>query len=332
MTDLKKLKVGVIGTGVLGRYHTNLYRLNPKVELVGLYDSSFKAATDVAQEFNTRAFSNLDELVDSCEALTVAVPATGHYDVVIPLLDKGKHVLVEKPIAAEVNHAREMVDLANRKHVVLAVGHVERFNPAMDFLEKNKENTLFIEAHRLSKYPSPRPGLHRRGTEVSVVLDLMIHDIDLVLSMVDQEIEKIDAVGVPILSNTEDIANIRLKFVNGAVANITASRVSAMPMRKFRVFQKDSYISMDVATSTGVIYHKGYLGVGKKIINCDQKNALGEEIDNFVTAVIITKNTGVYTPPRVTGEQGLHALEVAEAICKEIQAYNKKYGLYKFQK
>ena len=168
--------------------------------------------------------------------------------------------------------------------------------------------------------------------EVSVVLDLMIHDLDLVLNMVGQEIEKFDAVGVPILSKTEDIANVRIKFVNGAVANITASRISAAPMRKFRVFQTDSYISMDYATSTGVIYRKGFLGVGKKDIKCTNTNALADEINNFVDAVIATKAAGKIVPPRVTGEQGLRALELADAICREMQEYNSKYGLYKFKK
>lgn len=331
MSEDRKLRVGVIGTGVLGRYHTNLYKSNPDVNLVGIYDTSAKAAQAVAEEFGTVAFENVLDLVDQCEALTVAVPATLHYETVMPLLAKNKHVLVEKPIAAEVKHAQEMVALAKEKGVVLAVGHVERFNPAMDFLEKNKQNTIFIEAHRLSKYPAPRPGLYRRGTEVSVILDLMIHDIDLVLTMVGQEIEKFDAVGVPILSKTEDIANVRLKFVNGAVANITASRISAGPMRKFRVFQTDSYISMDYATSTGVIYRKSALGVGKKEVNCNHTNALGDEIANFVNAAIATRDTNIYTAPKVTGDQALKALQVADAICKETQAYNSRYKLYHFK-
>jgi predicted dehydrogenase len=332
MANEPKLKVGVVGTGVLGKYHTNLYRSAPHADLVGIYDSDPKVAADAAKQFNVQAFQNLDELVERCDALTVAVPATFHYDTVMPILAKGRHVLVEKPIASDVTQAREMVKLANEKGLVLAVGHVERFNPAMDFLEKNRNNTLFIEAHRLAKYPPPRPGHLRRGTEVSVVLDLMIHDLDLVLNMVGQEIEKFDAVGVPILSKTEDIANVRIKFVNGAVANITASRISAGPMRKFRVFQTDSYISMDYATSTGVIYRKGFLGVGKKDIKCTNTNALADEINNFVDAVIATKAAGKIVPPRVTGEQGLRALELADAICREMQEYNSKYGLYKFKK
>ena len=260
----EKLKVGVIGTGVLGRFHTKLYSENKKVELVGVYDAMPAAAEKVAKEFGTKVFSSEEALADACDALTIAVPATMHHDSAMPLIAKGKHILVEKPIDSDVAAAREMVEAAKEKGIVFAVGHVERFNPAMDYLEKHRTKTLFIEAHRLAKYPPPRPGQLRRGTEVSVVLDLMIHDLDLILTMVGEEVERFDAVGVPILSNTEDIANVRLKFKNGAVANVTASRVSAEPMRKFRVFQTDSYTSMDYAAKTGKILRKGFLGVGKK--------------------------------------------------------------------
>lgn len=328
----EKLKVGVIGTGVLGRYHTKIYSEKPDIDLVGVYDISPKASAAVAREFDTAAFPSIPELAEQCDALIIAVPATKHYETAMPLLESGKHLLVEKPIASEVPHAREMVETAEKKGLVLAVGHVERFNPAMDFLERHQTKTLFIEAHRLAKYPPPRPGQSRRGTEVSVVLDLMIHDLDLVLTMVGEEVEKFDAVGVPILSNTEDIANVRLKFVNGAVANITASRVSAEPMRKFRVFQTDSYTSMDYATKKGVILRKGFLGVGKKALNLDDTNALADEITDFVNAVTETKRTGILKEPRVPGRQGLRALSLAVAICDEIKAYNTKYGVYKFKK
>ena len=285
----EKLKVGVIGVGVLGRFHTKLYKENPNVELVGVFDVSSAAAKKVADEFGGRPF-------------------------------------------ATVPQAKEMVAAAEAKKIVFGVGHVERFNAAMDFLEKNRSNTLFIEAHRLAKYPPPRPGLHRRGTEVSVVLDLMIHDLDLVLTMVGSEVERFDAVGMPVLSKTEDIANVRLKFKNGAVANVTASRVSAEPMRKFRVFQTDSYISMDYAKSTGKIIRKSFLGVAFKKVNLCEKNALAAEIADFVDAVRKTKEGPVLFQPKVTGSQGLRALELAAAITEEIDSYNRKYDLYRFRK
>ena len=328
----EKLKVGVIGVGVLGRFHTKLYKENPNVELVGVFDVSSAAAKKVADEFGVRPFASEAELAAQCDALTVAVPATNHYETAMPLIEMGKHLLMEKPLAATVPQAKEMVAAAEAKKIVFGVGHVERFNAAMDFLEKNRSNTLFIEAHRLAKYPPPRPGLHRRGTEVSVVLDLMIHDLDLVLTMVGSEVERFDAVGMPVLSKTEDIANVRLKFKNGAVANVTASRVSAEPMRKFRVFQTDSYISMDYAKSTGKIIRKSFLGVAFKKVNLCEKNALAAEIADFVDAVRKTKEGPVLFLPKVTGSQGLRALELAAAITEEIDSYNRKYDLYRFRK
>ena len=327
-----KLKVGVIGVGVLGRFHTKLYKENPNVELVGVFDVSSAQAAKIGEEFGVKAFSSEAELAAQCDALTVAVPATNHYETAMPLIKMGKHLLMEKPLAATGAQAKELVAAAEKKGIVFGVGHVERFNAAMDFLEKNRSNTLFIEAHRLAKYPPPRPGMHRRGTEVSVVLDLMIHDLDLVLTMVGSEVERFDAVGMPVLSKTEDIANVRLKFKNGAVANVTASRVSSEPMRKFRVFQTDSYISMDYAKSTGRIIRKSFLGVAVKKVNLCEKNALAAEIADFVDAVRRSQEGPVLYQPKVTGAQGLRALELAEAITSEIDAYNRKYDLYRFRK
>ena len=328
----EKLKVGVIGVGVLGRFHTKLYLENPNVELVGVFDVSSAAAAKVAREFGVKSFSSEAELAAQCDALTVAVPATNHYETAMPLIEMGKHLLMEKPLAATGSQAKELVSAAEKHRIVFGVGHVERFNAAMDFLEKNRSNTLFIEAHRLAKYPPPRPGMHRRGTEVSVVLDLMIHDLDLVLTMVGSDVERFDAVGMPVLSKTEDIANVRLKFKNGAVANVTASRVSSEPMRKFRVFQTDSYISMDYAKSTGRIIRKSFLGVAMKKVNLCEKNALAAEIADFVDAVRKSKEGPMLYQPKVTGSQGLRALELAEAITKEIDSYNKKYDLYRFRR
>ena len=328
----EKLKVGVIGVGVLGRFHTKLYKENPDVELVGVFDVSSAQAAKIGAEFGVKTFGSEAELAAQCDALTVAVPATNHYETAMPLIEMGKHLLMEKPLAATGVQAKEMVAAAEKKGIVFGVGHVERFNAAMDFLEKNRSNTLFIEAHRLAKYPPPRPGMHRRGTEVSVVLDLMIHDLDLVLTMVGSEVERFDAVGMPVLSKTEDIANVRLKFKNGAVANVTASRVSSEPMRKFRVFQTDSYISMDYAKSTGKIIRKSFLGVAFKKVNLCEKNALAAEIADFVDAVRKSKEGPVLCQPKVTGAQGLRALELAEAITSEIDAYNRRYDLYRFRK
>ena len=326
MSETKKIRVGVIGVGALGRHHARLYNLSDNAEVVGIYDVCAGNAAKVAEEFGLKVFSDWRELADQCEALSVAVPATYHAETTIPLLEMGKHVLIEKPIAASVAEAETMVRTARANRVVLGVGHVERFNPAMDFLEKYAANTRFIEAHRLACYPPPRPGQHRRGTEVSVVMDLMIHDIDLVLSMVDSEIERIDAVGIPVLSGTEDIVNVRIKFQNGSCANMTASRVSQEPQRRFRVFQEDSYISMDYGKHCGMVLKRNKLGLARKDVNLDEKNALAAELEDFLTAVRKTLASDIVYDTKVPGEHGLRALRVASQIEETARAYNERYG------
>lgn len=329
MSDGEKLKVGVIGVGALGRHHARLYNLSENAEVVGIFDVSGETARKVGDEFQLKVFSSEEALAEQCDALSVAVPATFHYASTMPLLKMKKHVLVEKPIAASVAEAEAMVQCAAENQVVFGVGHVERFNPAMDFLEKYKANTRFIEAHRLALYPPPRPGMHRRGTEVSVVLDLMIHDIDLVLRMVNSEVERFDAVGIPVLSKTEDIVNVRIKFKNGSCANMTASRVSQEPQRRFRVFQEDSYISMDYGQHTGMVLKRNRIGLARKDVNLDEKNALAAELEDFIAAVKATRSTGVLHSTKVPGVQGLAALKLATAIEEEIRRYNNHYG-FKF--
>ncbi len=320
------LKIGIIGTGALGRHHTRLYKNIKDVEVIGVYDVNTETAENIAKEFSVTNYPDMNELVNKCDALSVAVPATKHYDVAVPLLKQKKHLLIEKPLAANIEEAEEMVRLANENNVVLGVGHVERFNPAMAFLESKKQNTRFIEAHRLALYPPPRPGQHRRGVEVGVVLDLMIHDIDLVLNMVDSDVEKIDAVGIPVLSTTEDIANVRIQFENGAVANLTASRISQDPTRRFRVFQNDAYISMDYGKHNGVISKKEGSSIAQEKIDLDEYNALELELADFATSVINTITTGKIVQTKVSGEQGLRALKVAVAIKAKIEEYNNKYN------
>lgn len=329
MENDSKLKVGVIGVGALGRHHARLYAQSPNAEVVGIFDVLKETAEKVGAEFGLRVFEDWRELAGQCEALSVAVPANYHHSATMPLLEMGKHVLVEKPLAANIPEAVEMVECAKKHGVVFAVGHVERFNPAMDFLEKYAAHTRFIEAHRLAQYPPPRPGLPRRGTEVSVVLDLMIHDIDLVLTMVDSEVERYDVVGIPVLSKTEDIVNARIKFKNGSCASLTASRVSQEPMRRFRVFQEDSYISMDYGKHFGMVLKRNRIGLARRDVNLDEKNALAAELEDFILAVNRTKMTGVLCQAKVPGEQGLRALRLAVAIEAEARRYNEQYG-FKF--
>jgi len=324
---MSKLKVGVIGVGALGRHHARLYNDSENCDVVGVFDVHYDGAKAVAEEFGLQAFENMDELVEKCDALSIAVPATKHYDVAVGLLEKGKHLLIEKPLAAEVDQAQKIVEAAQKNNVVVGVGHVERFNPAMTYLESHTGNTRYIEAERLAPYPPERPGQHGGGVEVGVVLDLMIHDLDLVLSMVDSDVESFEAVGIPVLSETEDIANVRIKFKNGAVANVKSSRVSDKPSRNVRVFQTDAYISLDYGSFKGTVVKKGSLALAKKDVELDSYNALAEELEDFIRAVNETKATGSIVPTKVSAEQGLAATELAVAIQNEIVAYNKRYNV-----
>jgi predicted dehydrogenase len=324
-----KLQVGVVGVGALGRHHSRLYNLSDKCDVVGIYDANPENANAVGEEYGLKIFDSMEELAKKCDALSVAVPATYHHKVAMPLLKMNKHLLIEKPIASQASEGKEIVEEAENRNLCLAVGHVERFNPGMDFLARRSAATRFIEAHRLAKYPPARPGLHRRGTEVSVVLDLMIHDLDLILTMVDSEVERFDAVGIPVLSKTEDIASVRIKFKNGSVANLTASRISVDPQRRFRVFQEDCYISLDYGESTGMILRKNRVGISRKDINFDEKNALEHELEDFMEATMHTIESGVIMRPKVSGIDGLKALELAEEISNNIVRYNDDYG-FKF--
>lgn len=231
-------KVGVIGTGHLGRVHTKLWSENENAELIGIYENNPDRAKEISDEFSCKAFDNLDKLLESCEAVTISVPTVYHYDIAVKCIEKGVHCLIEKPITATNDEAAKLIALAEEKNILVQVGHVERFNPAIASLKDFDLAPLFIEAHRLSQF---RP----RAIDVSVIHDLMIHDIDIVLSLTKSKVTSIDANGVAVLTDTPDICNARLKFENGSVANLTASRISANPMRKMRIFQKDAYLSID---------------------------------------------------------------------------------------
>ncbi len=315
---MRNVKVGVIGAGALGRHHTRLYKECDGVELVGIYDCNPESAARVAAEFETQVFDSVDALVAETDGLSVAVPTNLHHEVVLSLLSQGRHVLVEKPITQTVAQARELVELAACNHLVLGVGHVERFNPVIECLKEAPGSPLFIEAHRLAGYPPPRPGLPPRGTEVSVVLDLMIHDIDIILSVVDSEVERLDAVGVPVLSPSEDIANVHLVFKNGCVANLTASRVSPEQMRKIRVFKQSGYLSLDYQNHTGELATRSESGISRRPVPVHECNALKVELEDFCTCVRVALETGTVPEPRVSGLQGLRALTVAEQILQDI--------------
>lgn len=323
-----KLKVGVVGVGALGKLHTKFYAQSPNAELIGVFDLNSDAANRVAQEFNTKAFSDSMELAHACEALSLAVPAHKHFEAAMPLLLAGKHLLIEKPLATKVADGKKIVRVAKKKGLVLGVGHVERYNPAISAIEKYEKEARFIEIHRLAPFPPPREGIYPRGTEVGVVLDLMIHDLDILLSIVQSSVKKIDAVGMPILCQDEDIANARIRFDNGCIANITASRISQEYVRKFRIFLEDSYLSLDLGKKTGAAFHIENNKITKHELEIQDSNALKDEIEDFIACATNTRNTGNLFPMKVSGEEALAALELAEKIIKAIRQNAKKYPIF----
>lgn len=307
----KKIKTGVVGVGALGQHHARIYSELAGSELAGVYDANPRRAAEIAKKCGCRAFDSIEELAAHVEAASVAVPTDRHREVAGLMIPRGVHLLVEKPIAATTREAEEMVELARRHGTVLQVGHIERFNPVMAFLEQKALKTppLFIEAHRLAPYPPPRPGAPPRGTEVSVVLDLMIHDLEIILHLVKSPVTEVRAVGVPVLSPTEDICNVRLEFANGCVANITTSRLSPKRMRKIRVFTADSYLSLNYEKQNGQIYARGGLaGITRRRVPAEKGDQLTRELGAFLRCV---ETRG---EPAVSGQQASDALKLAMEI------------------
>ena len=324
---MNKIKIGVVGTGYLGKLHTKLIRDVDGVELVGVYDKDISAAEIVASEFKTKVFAELDDLLSKVEAVVIVAATKAHYQLAKTALNKGLHVFVEKPITSEIWEAEEIVKIAEDKNLKLQVGHIERFNGALVSLEKYNLNPMFIQTDRLAQF-------NPRGADVAVVLDLMIHDIDIILSLVKSEVKHISASGVKVVSDSLDIANARIEFENGAVANVTASRISQKKMRKMRMFQQDAYIALDFNSGVSEIYRLvapddkslenfisfGEMGIGenKKTVIYEQPeqkeiNALKYEKQLFISAIINDET------PIVSGKDGLKALKVAEMIINKIE-------------
>jgi len=323
---MEKLKVGVIGTGHLGKLHVKMFKNMENCDCIGVFDTNLIQSEAAANEFKVHYFQNEEELLKSVDAVSIAVTTSAHFEVAKRCLEKGKHVFIEKPITSTIDEAEKLVKLADEKKLNLQVGHIERFNPALVSLEKYISNPVFIETDRLSQFDT-------RGTDVAVVLDLMIHDIDVILSFIKSDVKKIDANGVAVVSDNVDIANARIQFENGAVANVTASRISQKKMRKMRIFQKDTYIALDFVTGVSEVYRLlqvnenvssgisfGEIGVGdkKKRLIYEQPqvkeiNALQFELQLFVDSVLQK------TKPIVSGEDGLRVLRVAEEIIKKIE-------------
>ena len=339
-----RLRVAVLGTGALGKEHARIYAELAKagaVDFVGVYDVVADTARRIAEKLQTRALSSVHEAAESADALSIVTPTTTHFDLARALLTQGKHVLVEKPMTDNAAQAGELVQLAQRHRCVLQVGHVERFNPVFKYLESIATEPRFIETHRLSPYPA-------RSTDIGVVLDLMIHDLDVILAFVKSPVVNVDAVGIPVLSASEDIANARLRFANGCVANMTVSRVSPERMRKIRAFcgpTNRCYISLDYRAQEGFIYRiarddeeessllkkvlAGKLGVakdstivsefaGKRIVRepvpITKEEPLKLELQHFVECVREQQT------PMVSGESAKRALDLAFEITRQIQA------------
>ena len=295
---MANMRAGVAGAGSMGRNHARIYSLLDGVELTAVYDADRARAEAVVAEFGGKAVDTLEDLAACCDLASVAVPTVAHREVGCFLLEKGVHVLIEKPIAATVEDAQALVDASRKWERLLAVGHVERFNPVLKQLEGRLAKPRFIEAHRLSPFPN-------RSMDIGVILDLMIHDLEVILHLVKSPVVGIDAVGVSVLTSTEDIANARLRFENGCVANVTASRISPERMRKIRVFQEDCYLSLDYQQQEGQMYAKVDTGISKFDVEIEKGEPLMGELRSFVDAVARGET------PAVTGQQGLAALELA---------------------
>jgi len=319
------LKIGVFGTGHLGKFHLNNWKDIPGIELVGFYDPSDAIAQEVVSKYNLKRYTNEDELIAASDAIDVVTPTQFHFAICEKAIKKGKHVFVEKPMANTMAEAKTLVALAKESKIKFQVGHVERFNPAFLAAKDMDLNPMFIEVHRLAQF-------NPRGTEVSVILDLMIHDIDVILSLVKSDVKTISANGVAVMTDTPDIANVRIEFDNGCVANLTSSRISMKKMRKIRLFQKDAYIGIDfLEKKTEVIKLKQEddqnvfafdieTANGTKTIaianpQVPEVNAIKRELEEFVSAI---QNN---TQPIVNEIDGYRAMDVAHQILHKIN-YN----------
>ncbi len=316
---MESVRVGLIGVGTWGRNHARVLASLPDTKLVGFFDSDSNCSNEAADEWGGSSFPSMDKLIGECEAVIVAVPTVFHADATVAALEGGADVLVEKPIASTLQEADRMLDAADRAGKILVVGHLERFNPAVEALLDASRTPRFAEVHRLSAF-------HLRGLDVSVVLDLMIHDLDILLRLAGSPLLEVRAVGVPVLSPTIDIANARLQFENGMVANLTASRISLTKTRKIRVFEQDTYLSVDFTTQEIACYRRTgpppppealtpeafQQYVRKEDLGVVKEEPLRREVERFLAA---SRGDSV---SNVTGQEGREALQLAIRILDEI--------------
>jgi predicted dehydrogenase len=297
----------VVGVGFLGQHHARIYADMKDAVLVGVCDSSAERAAQIAAKYGCRAFTSPEELARECDAVSVVVPTDRHRDVALQLLPLGVHLFIEKPISATGEQAQEILDASHEAGVLVQVGHIEQFNPVIGYLEKVISNPRFITAERLAPF-------NPRGTEVGVVLDLMIHDIGVILQLVNSPIVNIQAVGVSVLTKREDIANARLEFANGCVANVNTSRISEKKVRELRVFQPDAYLSLDYMNQTGHLLRKEGPTLHREEIPIEKAEPLRLELESFVTCVQNRQT------PKVDAVFGKTALEIALEITAQIDA------------
>ncbi|MGH9462544.1 MAG: Gfo/Idh/MocA family protein [Vicinamibacteria bacterium] len=305
MSPSTRIPVAVIGVGALGSRHARVYDSLPQAELVGVADIELERARAVAEQYGVSATEDYRELVPQVRAASVTVPTVAHREVALALMESGIDVLVEKPMASSVEEASEMLAMARTKEIVLGVGHTERYNPAVEAVIEHCRSPRFIEVHRLASFDA-------RSLDIDVVLDLMIHDLDVVTSLVRSEVSRVEAIGVPVLTDRVDIANARLRFASGCVANLTASRISQEKMRKLRVWQSDSYVSLDYlnqeAWSYRLVRGEGRPSVQRERLGGATEEPLKRELEDFLAAVAARRE------PRVSGQAGLNALRLAYRV------------------
>lgn len=317
---MNDVKVGVIGVGYLGKFHAEKYAAMAGAELVGVVDVDEKAAASIANKFNTQGYTDYKKMLEHVDAVSIVVPTSYHHNVARVCLEHDVDILIEKPMTTTLAEADELIELADKRGRIIQVGHLERFNPAVLSMAEHVTHPMFIESHRIHTFKN-------RGVDVDVVLDLMIHDIDIILSLVDSPLKMIHAVGVPVVTKTTDIANARLIFENGCTANVTVSRISKDNIRKLRVFQPRSFVAVDYAKKEIlVIKHtdeRGEDGLPKEEIiqSCFiEKDALETELKDFVN------NVRNRSTPKVSGREGRQALKVAMEIISQITKHVGKYG------
>ncbi len=295
------IRAGVVGVGSIGKNHARIYSDLPGVEFSAVFDTTPETAKAISKQFGARIVGDLSEFSSLVDVATVATPTSHHHEIGMFLLNEGKHLLIEKPITETPKQAEELVKLAKERALILQVGHVERFNPILSALEPRLTKPRFIEAHRLSPYPF-------RSVEIGVILDLMIHDLEIILHLVRSPVKRIDAVGVPVLSKGEDIANARIRFENGCVANVTASRISPEKMRKIRVFQEDAYLSLDYQNQSAELYRLVNGAITREPVEVDKDEPLKRELQSFVDCA----RKGLQ--PVVSGAEAAAALALAIEI------------------